>query len=355
MSLLEYATRTVPDVVKKAAINSFYHPDELLKRLRSQNRVKRSGGTNVRFVRIKGGHSNITEMSGTSIAADLTKLETFGVLEGDWGRYVKPIMLLHVDRDRMNSRDQAKQYVEDTTTAAVTSIHNKVGRQLWIGNEAKLKKIGTMNGNVSGLTATGLERGALRFQSPADQETAAITYLGETRQVDDVNQENNWYNQYEEHNGIGTDCLKAVKKATAKANTFAAEGKANLGVLSIDDHISLEEEIVSYPGGGGQAAVAYTVDDLEKGRVQAPITMAAGVQFYPNRFMTAANMGETEAIMIVNPMGAELWVNANNDFRSTPFRDFMETMGVAADVGFIYLEIQFALPNLLVHAAVSRA
>lgn len=353
MALLEYATRVVPDVVKKKATVSFYSNDPFMKQMRSRNRVKRSGGTVVRFQRVLGEHSNITEINGSSIQVDLTRLAALGTSEGNWARYVKPIILLHQERDRMTSRDQVKQWIDDLCGAALVSMQNEVMRQIYIGNSRKVRGIGTLNGNVSGLTSTGLERGALRFETPAAQDAGGLSYLGATRSLDTVDFVDNWHNQYAQHGGIGTNALRYAAQVTKTANTYAETGAASLGILSIDDHTNLEEEIRSNPGGGGQAAVVYTADDVDKGRVQAPITMAGGVTYYPNRWMTAANMSATEAIMYLNPDAVEYWVNANNDFRTTKFKDFMETMGVDADVGFIFLEVQFGVINPLACACIS--
>ena len=102
MALLEYATLTVPDVVKKSVV-SFYNRDPLLKAMQGRMQVKRSGGTNVRVVRVKSGHSDVTEINETNLSVPLAKRETLSAMTGDWAKYIKPSILPHIDSDRMSS------------------------------------------------------------------------------------------------------------------------------------------------------------------------------------------------------------------------------------------------------------
>ena len=85
-----------------------------------------------------------------------------------------------------------------------------------------------------------------------------------------------------------------------------------------------------------------------------------GVQYYSNRWMTNTRMqrglgggGRTQHCYLLNPSGIEYWVNANNDFRVTKFSDHLEVSNTDADVGYIILEVQFAVSNLLTQGAVS--
>ena len=112
MALLEYATLTVPDVVKKSVV-SFYNRDPLLKALQSRMQVKRSGGTQVRVVRVKSGHSDVTEINETNLSVPLAKRETLSAMTGDWAKYIKPVILPHIDRDRMSSKEEVKRFVQD--------------------------------------------------------------------------------------------------------------------------------------------------------------------------------------------------------------------------------------------------
>lgn len=356
MSLLEYADRTVPDIVKKS-VPAFYNDDPMFKQLRSRGRIVRSGGSSVRVLRIKSGHSDATEIDGANIQVDLTKRDTTSAMSGDWGKYIKPIVLPHYDIDRMASAEDKARYVKDTTMAASLSMFNDVIQRIYVADRTGKNAFlacGTLNGNKSNGSKSGFTNGALRLQSPTAQAAAAVTYLNETRVEDTTRYEDNWYNQYKQHGGIGTNALRAIEEVKATADSFAQGGDGiTIGILSIADFILLCDEIRSYPGGGGQSAVIYTAEDLEKGRVHKQIQQAAGIQFHANRWMTAARVGSTGVIWLLNPDGIEWWVNAGHDFKVSKFVDFLKTTGQDADVGFISLEAQFAVPGLLMCGAVS--
>lgn len=355
MGLLEYANRVVPDQVKKS-IPGFYDSDPLFESLRKKNKVKRSGGSQVRFLRIISGHSDASEIDGTNISVDLTKRDTTSVMTGDWAKYIKPVILPHVDADRMQSAEDKARLVRDTTDAAMMSMLLDVKQRAYIGDrtgKAGFLGLGTLHGSRTNGTKSGFENGAIRFESPTAQAAAAIAYLNETRVEDTAAFMNNWYNQYAQHGGIGVDALENIEVVKATADSFSEDSEGiSIGIAGITEMTGLSAEIRSYPGGGGQSAVIYNAADLAAGKVFKQVTMAAGIRFYANRWMTAARMGVTGAIYLLNPSGIEWWVNANNDFRVTKFRDFLETTGQDADVGFIVLEAQLAAPNLLIQGAV---
>jgi hypothetical protein len=72
--------------------------------------------------------------------------------------------------------------------------------------------------------------------------------------------------------------------------------------------------------------------------------------------MTAANIGGTsEQVYLVNSDWVELWVNAGNDFRVTPFTDRLNTSNEDADVGNILCELQLALPALMTHGCTQHS
>lgn len=354
MALLEYANRTVPDVIKKS-IPSFYNRDRYLAALRSRGKVKRSGGTNVRFVRVKSGHSDVVQIDGSNLSVPLNKKETLSTLTGDWGRLIKPIIIPHIDKNRMSTPEELKRHIKDNSDAAMQGLLNRVCRQIYLGNESRLTSIGTLNGNTTGLISTGLENGALRFQTPTAQAAAGVTYLGETRVEDTTNFEDNYYNQFVAHNGIGTDFLQTAEEVKALADSFCEDDEGiSLGVTSIADHIQIGEEVRTYPGSGGVSAISYTVEDVKQGKAHPKVVMAGGIMYYSNRWMTDALVGSTDASFLLNPNGAEYWVNANEDFRVTEFNNMLKTAGQDADAAFIILEIQHGVPNLLINGCTSQ-
>tara|TARA_R110000824_G_scaffold192464_3_gene374643 strand:- start:2861 stop:3922 length:1062 start_codon:yes stop_codon:yes gene_type:complete len=353
MALLEYATFTVPDVVKKS-VNSFYNQDPLLQALQSRHKVKRSGGTHVRIRRIKSGHSSVVEINATNMGVPLNKIETFSQMTGDWARYIKPIILPHIDRDRMQSKEDRANWVKDTTEAAMISLKNDVIRRLYIGDSTTtaLSGLGTLNGAIAGNgTSSGLENGALRFESPTAQ--AGNQYLNETRVEDTTGHVNNWYNQYAVGT-IGTNFLEKAEQVKITADTFTEDSEGiSLGVLSIADQVSLGAEVRSYPG-GSNGGIMYTVEDIKSGKAHPTVWMVGGIRYYSNRWMTVANMGKTGAAYLLNPNAIEYWVNANNDFRATKFTDHLATSNQDADIGYIVLESQFVVPNLLANGTISQ-
>ncbi len=353
MALLEYLNRTVPDLVKKR-IPSFFAEDPFLKALEKGGRVDRSGGSYVKLYRVKRGHSDFVEIDSSNITVPLVKKETFSELKGDWGKVIKPIIIPHIDIDRASSPEEKKKLTTDVTDAAMLSGRNQLCRQIYMGDEAKLRVIGTLNGNVSGLPSTGLERGALRFQTPAAQAAAAITYLNETRVNDTVNDENNWYNQYAQHGGIGTDFIDFAEEVKIRGDSYAEEGEISIGIVSIADLVAIGKEARSYPGGAGRAAIVYTPADIEAGNIHKTVEVINGVHYHSNRWMTAARVGSTEAAFLLNPMGAQLWINAGHYFNVRKFHDGLDTSNHDALISFITLEAQFAVTNLLCQGALSQ-
>ena len=357
MGLLEYANFTVPDILKKS-IPSFYAKDPLLDSLRSKNRVVRSGGTNVRVPRIKSGHSDITQLDGTNLEIPLAKKETFDFAYGDWSRVVKPIILPHIDRDRMQSNADKKRWVNDTTTAVMQSFHNSVSRQLYVGDVATLTGLGTLNGGKTGLSSSGFESGALQFLTPANQTGS---YMNLTRTVDTVNDEDNWYNQFKAHAGFGTDYLTVAEELKITADSYAEDSEGiSIAVTSIANHVLIGDALRVYGGAAiTGSSIVYRPEDLESGKAHKTIYIVNGVKYFSNRFMTdaritAAGTTSTAAIpgyvYLLNPNGVQYWVNANNDFRVTKFSDHTVVGNMDADIAYVFLEVQFAVNNPLIQA-----
>jgi len=366
MALLEYATLTVPDVVKKSVV-AFYSADPLMRKVFKKGKVKRSGGTQVRIKRLKGGHSDVTEINQSNLSVPLVRYPSYGQMTGDWAKYIKPIILPHLTRDRLPTPGEKSQWVKEESMAAMLSLQNEVCRQVYIGlggpasgtTTGPLLGLGTLNGYRTTGTSSGFENGAIRFETPAAQETAAVQYLNETRIEDAVNDLDNWYNHFLDHGGIGTGFLPALEELKMTADTYAQEGGVDIALMSIADHVDVAEEVRSYPGGANQGpAVVYTPDDLDSGKAHQSFHLVNGVQIYANRWMTDtgidAGATTTEHVYALNSSYVEWWVNAGNDFKVTKFFDGLETGNQDADIGYIILECQFALPSLLVHGGLAN-
>lgn len=360
MPLLEYSTYTVPKVVKKA-IKSFYNRDPLMNELFTKNLTKLQGGTHIRFKRVISGHSNLTEITSSNLDVDWSKRQTMTSGTGDWGRFIKAIILPHPDASRMQSAEDKAEWVKDMTTAAMSSLRNQIMRRIYLGSttgpETEVVRIGTLNGFSTNGTASGFENGAIRFQTPTAQAAASIQYLNMTRVEDTTNFWNNWYNQWAQHTGIGTDALRTIEQVKATAFTFDEEGDGiTLGIMSIPDFVALGEEARSDPASGGVSAVQYTVADVDKGNLHRTVIAAGGVRYYPNRWMTttagpAASVAEP--IYLLCPEGIAWWVNRDYNFQVSAFFDGLHA-GKDADIGHITLEAQFAVENLLANGGVSQ-
>tara|TARA_R110000851_G_scaffold84037_1_gene183485 strand:+ start:15535 stop:16626 length:1092 start_codon:yes stop_codon:yes gene_type:complete len=357
MGLLEFANFTVADVVKKST-PSFYSKDPLLESLRTRNKVIRSGGTNVRVPRIKSGHSDITEINGTSLEIPLSKKETFDFAFGDWARMVKPIILPHIDRDRMQSNADKKRWVNDTTAAVMQSFHNAVSRQIYVGDVAQLTGLGTLNGGKSGLSSSGFERGALEFAIPSTQNTNGNSYMNLARRQDTTNDEDNYYNQFAEHAGFASSYLDVAEELKITADSYAEDGEGiSLAVCSIPAHVAIGKAIRNVGGTTG-TGLMYRPEDLESGKAHKVVHVAGGIKYFSNRFMTDARMlaagapsgGTGDFVYLLNPNGIHYYVNANNDFRVSKFTDHTMHGNMDADVAYVFLEVQLAVHNLLIQA-----
>ena len=142
-----------------------------------------------------------------------------------------------------------------------------------------------------------------------------------------------------------------------RADSYAQEGGIDIALMSIGDHVDVAEEVRSYPGGAADGAIVYTPADLASGKAHQSVHIVNGVQIYGNRWMTDLGIDDgattTEHVYALNTKYVEWWVNAGNDFKVTKFFDGLETSNQDADIGYIILECQFAVPSLLVHAGLA--
>ncbi|MFA6133966.1 MAG: hypothetical protein WC869_08140 [Phycisphaerae bacterium] len=358
MGLLEYATVTVPKLVGDYKWGGA-SKNPLRTEIERKGRINIEGGPYIMFRRIKGRHSDAVILNDTNMSVPLVKVDTFSTMSGDWPRMAQPIVLPHIDRDRMGSTQEVKKWIDGCVRAALSSHNIMITKRLYSGaaQNPAYYSIGSLNGsNVSG-TSSGLVNGALRFQTPVAQAAAAITYLNETR-VEDFSAAgsygiNNWHNQWAQHSGIGVDFIHAARECKATADEFDESGDGiSIGILSTQDWVNLGDEIMTYPGAGGFPSIQYTVDDLEKGRAYPAITMAAGIRFYPNRYMAVS--GVTEPCYLLNADGIEFWVHAGMDGKVGKFVDLWDPMGIDCDVAKIRWSAQYAVTNLPMQGCISQ-
>ena len=369
MALLEYLNHTVPDVVKKS-VNSFFFQDPAMDAMRKRGNIKRNGGSLVRFKRIKSGHSDVSEISGANLSVNLAKRETFDTMTGDWGRYIKPIVIPHLDMDRMENAAQKKQFIQETSQACIQSFKNDVVKRWYLGNAATAAvtpMIGSLNGGLAATpgangTANGFRFGALVFDVPATQDsTAGLTYMNLDRRQDAVRDEDNWHNQFKAHAGIGTDFLETVEEIKMVADSYCDDNEGiSMGVLGHVEHVQLGKEIRTLGGRAG-GGLMYTPTDLDKGFAQKAIHVAGGIAYHSNRFITAARLSVgggaalTGACYLLNPNTLEFWINAGHDFNVTKFTNHMEHGNQAADIAYCVLEAQYCVRELLTQGCTRQA
>ena len=345
MSFLEYATLTVTTLRTKY-LQSFLDVDEAWKAIRAAGKKQPAYGPKFRFRRVKGTHSEASEITDTNLTVNLNRSNVFDYVEGDWPKIIQPIILPHPDRDRFENAAEAKQWVAQNTRAALAGMSINIRRRFYNGGgKTTFKGFCTLLGSDTGGTRTGFQYGALMFATPAAQQASAQTWLGLSRRIDTTNFVDNWYNQYKQHTGIGVDFIDSVREVKAFADSFTGDGdetggEMNMGIMGISDHIKLSKEIRTTPGGG--ASLVYTVEDIKAGRVMPNVEIAAGVRFYSNRWMDPTVIGVTEPCYLITPESFEWWVWAKNDFRVTPFKDGLEVGNVDADFAFIITSFQMA-------------
>jgi hypothetical protein len=342
---------TVPDVAKRDVL-AFFNSEPLWKQLKAKNKVIRTGGTQVRVIRVKSEHSTVVQIDDSNLLVPSQKKQTLSPMTGDWAKYGKAIILPHPDLDRMQTREEKKRYIKAQTDACVQSLMNDFVRQLYIGTISNLLGFATFHGARTTGTSSGFQNGALQFLVPTSQTS---TYLNETRSYDTTNEVNHWHNQFIAHSGIGTNFLRTVEKVKGRADTFdPGEGGISLGIVSIDDLALIGDEARAYPGGAGGTGVMYTPQDAASGKIHKLITSIGGVNYFANRWMTATNMGLTGACYLLNPDWIELWVNAGHDFQVGKFVNRLETTGEDADVAILLVELQAAIPNLMANGCTSQ-
>lgn len=369
-SVLDYFARVTPYVIKQA-IMSFYSNDPLFKHLLAGRKMKLQGGSEVRVPRIVGGHSDATEINLSNFKVDFKAESVLDYGAYDWGMYVTPLVVPHINKWRANSPADYQMLVKDTVLAATTNFRQQVQKHLYLGNTVqangqRFTKLGTLNGTITGLGAKGLENGAIRFQSPSAQTAASVSYLGMTRNFDTGRRNtNNWINWWAQHNGVSVDFFEAVEKVKSYIGAFSEDDDAGTGVTiglcgtNTWNKISRAARI--YPGTGTQAQVVLSLKELASGKGVPRITQAAGVTFYPVRWMdtdlygfAAAASLPTEACYLIDPQAIGWYINQNMDFAMSPWRNMKETQGLYADVAMIELQAQLVVENILRVGAVSR-
>lgn len=360
MAILDFLNYANPTIIKKS-VAGFYFKDPLLNEIMAKNKVIMSGGPYARFVRLKNRPSDPVEITATNMGTPLINVSISGECRADWAWYNMPLVFAHAERDRYTSKEEVARWVKDKTDACMIGFRTLVSTQLYVGTvygktgARILDSIGTLNGNVTDLQPTGITHGALRFQTPTAQAAASIPYLNVTRVEDTTQDENNWYNHFAQHGGIGVDFCDIVEQVKMEADTYAeGQGEISMGVMWTRNHSYMSRALRQYPGGGGVTAITYTVDDVAKGRMIPGVFMWGGIKWYSNRKMTDTALSQTQPAYLLNPDTIEFWVNAKKHFAVGKTIDLSTTTLQEADAAVVRLECQFAMTNPVSNACVSR-
>jgi hypothetical protein len=339
MSILEFSNRAIPDVIKKAEV-SFYHKDPLFSDLRSKNKVVRSGGSEVRFVHIISGHSDIVEINGANHTVPAEKRQTLTTATGDWGWLAKPITISQYDMLRLKTPDEKSRHIKDITMAAMLGFENSIQQQLWLGNQSDCLSVSTLNGNKTDGTSSGFGTGALEFVVPASQNGS---YLGRTRTYSATAQDV-WYNQSVDVTPA-TDMLPKLATMKRRCDSFADVGQADMSVMPFATYGSFEDEVLSY---GGSAAIQYTPADIAAGKGYPPVTVVRGMRIFTNRWLDslATESGVTHPSYLLNSDTIELWINGGMDFKFSGLKDLSD-IGQKVMFGTIDLQLQPVVRNLM--------
>lgn len=365
MPLLEYAALTVPKIAPKYR-QAFFMKDAFWSDImRASGKDMLTGGTKVRFRRVISGHSEFTVIDGANLQIPVNKSDTFTYGEYDWARVGAPLVFPHIDRDRLFDAAEKKAWTAAITKACVTDKMIGISQRVVTGalrhGNPAYGAIGTLNGSAAAAAkaVSGLENGAIRFETPTAQSAGATSYLGLTRTEDTANETNNWYNQYIGHNGIEVDFLDVADELVEWANSWSEDDeRIQTALVSIRNARRISAAARTY-GGGGVSSVQYTYDDVMKGRILPAITVINGVKYIPYRPMgTSAGAdsmnGPTEPALFINPKAICYKVNKGYDMRVGKIQDHLDLNGIDADVGFLVNESQCAVENLQAVGAISK-
>lgn len=348
MAFTEYATVTVPTLVKKF-VPTYFDSDPYFKMLRSTKQIKLVGSQKVRVRLVKDYHSEPTEISDSNITVALGRRNIFDYIEWDWPRLIAPLIWPHEDHERMTSTPgDAALWVKQTTATTLEWMFKNLRKRLYLGTaDSRFYGFMTLLGSNTSGTRTGFANGLVVFDTIANQIASGPTWLGRSRRQDTTNDFDNWYNQYKQHSGIGVDFFDAALEAKLLADSFAdteggGEGEIDIGILSITNHIKLGTEIRNTPSGGAQ--VLYTIDNIEQGRVVPRVHVVDGVKYFSNRLFNDTTIGKTEPCYLLPSACIDFQVFNGLNFKTTKVFDGLETTNVDADIGYIKLSGQF-VPN----------
>ena len=362
MALLDYVNRAVPAVIKES-VRSYTTANPLWSSMIQKRRMQLAGGPNIRVVYVKQRHSNASEVSN---ATNWTVTPTWQpVLDQgslDWGQYALPLVLVHENRDRCNDASDYKRLVADIVNVTIDLLWSELWCHVLLGSVYggaaavnQFPRIGTLNGAVTTLLSSGLTAGALQASTPAAQAAGATTYLNRPRTFDTAGQVNFWYNQYQQHLGIGVNFLDKIKtiKRYAKAKRQAGTNSEGPSIVVIPlSNMEATLRATAVAPGTGHPQVMITLAEAKKGEIIPNLQMVDGMRIEGDWLWDSYGSGalapSNEPAYLLDPSCMTLWVSKFNDFKPGPFVD-MSKFGQYFDLAFMRVGLQFAcnyLPGL---------
>ena len=369
-AILAYHARTTPLVIKQA-FKSAVMANPIYEKMYNAGKMKALTGTNVQVPFINARHSNASEISaGTNWQANGRWAPITSTMSFDWGQYAQPLVLPQENEWRVQDASDWKAIVGDVTSTTVALMMRDIFNHILLGEVAagssrinQFSRIGTLNGNMSGLSSAGLTSGALQFAAPAAQTG---TYMNRTRTVDTLDAINNWYNQYAEHSGIGADFFKKVEQIRLLSQFFSEPGGAGkakntgitTGMVPLSMLTSISEALRTLPG-TGTPQLMVTLSELEAGKGVPGVYAAGGVTFVGDFLwdLWGAHAGldpADEPVILLDPSAMGFYIQKGHDFSVGPLTD-MSRFGQFVYMAYAFLALQFVVHNPMAMGVMKKA
>ena len=355
-TFLQYLTLVLPKLTPKI-VPTHLDSDPIWKAIRAGRKVNLTGGSKVRIRIVKDFSTEATEINDSNITVPLDyNANIFDYVEWDWPKFIIPCIFPHQDMERLTDAAEVKRYVAATQNANLARALKQMRNRFYHGTALGAKKsayhglMTLFDGTTVTGSRTGFENGLISFTTPAAQALAAKTWLTRTRRIDDSgNGFDNWYNQYGQHAGIGTNFFDTALEQKTLADSFKGDGQdgadiedaeIDMGLVSITDHIKLGRELRNTPSGG--SAVLYTVADVTAGRALPRVIVQDGIKYVSSRIFDPTKLGLTEPAYLLPSKLLEFHVRNGQDFKTTKPYNGLEVSNVDADVSFCIVQMQIA-------------
>ena len=359
VSVIQTYNLILPVIQKQTLYNSV-KTLPMFEEMKKANLIRMDGGDRARFPVIVDTPSDPTELSLSSTSVNISGRDIHTTVDVDWGTRAYPIIMRNEVLRRLQTKEQVSNYIKDYQTAMETGRRKGYYRQLLVGNMAGYTRYGTINGSVTGLSALGVENGALQFTTKALQFSGGTTYLNRARNYDSTLEsfaEDNHYNHYETHAGIGTNFIATCEKLKSEADQFG-DGESDSVQNLLISQANLTGVMNEFRNTvGGNSSISYTTADVTSGKAFLPVHVIAGMKLQPTPVISLMETatGLTEIGVGLNPMSFMQLINKGQDAQAHPVKDWMPDKGEDISVGFIIDSNQLACRSLCRNFVTRRA